>query len=122
MALDLTLRDHQSVAKQKGLPWCVSKGFDNACPIGSFIPLPDINNLNSLKIELFVNGKQRQSGNSNQMIFPPGELIAYISSIFTLEKGDIILTGTPSGVGPLSSGDDILGIIENIGEIQFKVM
>ena len=122
IALDLTLRDHQSVAKKKGLPWCVSKGFDGACPIGSFIPLKDIKNIDELKIELYVNSKLRQSGNTNQMIFSPGKLIEYISSIFTLELGDIILTGTPSGVGPIQSGDEILGAIENIGEIAFKVI
>ena len=121
IALDLTLRDHQSVAKKKGLPWSVSKGFDGACPIGAFVPLKDIKNIDELKIELYVNSKLRQSGNTNQMIFSPGKLIEYISSIFTLEPGDIILTGTPSGVGPIQSGDDVRGVIENIGEIAFKV-
>jgi 2-keto-4-pentenoate hydratase/2-oxohepta-3-ene-1,7-dioic acid hydratase in catechol pathway len=121
IALDLTLRDHQSVAKKKGLPWSVSKGFDGACPIGSFVPLENIKNIEELKIELYVNGNLRQSGNTNQMIFSPGKLLEYISSIFTLEPGDIILTGTPSGVGPIQNGDEINGIIENIGEIKFDV-
>jgi len=119
IALDLTLRDHQSVAKRKGLPWSVSKGFDGACPIGSFISIEKIPNIGKLKIELFVNNKLRQSGNTNQMIFSSGRLIEYISSIFTLESGDIILTGTPSGVGPIQPGDKIRGIIESIGEINF---
>ena len=121
IALDLTLRDYQSIAKKKGLPWSVSKGFDAACPIGSFVPLENIDNINELEIKLFVNDHLRQSGNTNQMIFPPGKLLEYISSIFTLEPGDIILTGTPSGVGPLQSGDKIKGVIENVGEINFKV-
>jgi 5-carboxymethyl-2-hydroxymuconate isomerase len=121
IALDLTLRDHQSVAKKKGLPWCVSKGFDGACPISSFVSIDDIRNINKLKIELFVNDEIRQSGNTNQMIFPPGKLLEYITSIFTLEPGDIILTGTPSGVGPLKTGDQLKGVIENIGEIEFAV-
>jgi 2-keto-4-pentenoate hydratase/2-oxohepta-3-ene-1,7-dioic acid hydratase in catechol pathway len=121
IALDLTMRDHQAVAKTKGLPWSVSKGFDGACPIGTFIPLNAVNNIEELKILLYVNGEIRQEGNTNQMIFSPEKLFEYISSIFTLEPGDIILTGTPSGVGPLQSGDEIKGIIENIGEINFKV-
>lgn len=121
IALDLTLRDHQTAAKKKGLPWSVSKGFDGACPIGSFVKLENIKNINDLNIELTINDKIRQSGNTNQMIFSPGKLLEYISSIFTLEKGDVILTGTPSGVGPLQSGDSIKGRIENIGEINFKV-
>jgi 5-carboxymethyl-2-hydroxymuconate isomerase len=122
IALDLTARDHQAVAKQKGLPWSVSKGFDGACPIGVFVSLNEIENINNLKIELFVNNEKKQSGNTNQMIFPPGALLEYISTIFTLEPGDIILTGTPSGVGPIIHGDDIRGVIENIGEIHFKVI
>ncbi len=121
IALDLTLRDHQSAAKKKGLPWSVSKGFDGACPIGSFVPLKDLNNIDELKIELYVNNKLRQAGNTNQMIFSPGKLVEYISSIFTLEPGDIVLTGTPSGVGPIIKGDEIRGTIENLGEIVFKV-
>ncbi len=121
IALDLTLRDHQSVAKKRGLPWSVSKGFDGACPIGSFVSLEIIENIEKLKIELYVNGKLRQSGNTNQMIFSPGKLLEYISSIFTLEPGDIILTGTPSGVGPIQSGDEVCGEIENIGQINFIV-
>jgi len=121
IALDLTLRDHQSIAKKKGLPWCVSKGFDEACPIGSFSSLETISSLHELRIELFVNGELRQSGKTNQMIFPPGILLEYITSIFTLEPGDIVLTGTPSGVGPVQSGDHLKGVIENIGEINFNI-
>ena len=121
IALDLTLRDHQAVAKKKGLPWSVSKGFDGACPIGAFVPLHGVNNIEELKIKLYVNGEIRQEGNTNQMIFSLGDLFEYISSIFTLEPGDIILTGTPSGVGPLKKGDKIRGKIDNIGEIKFKV-
>lgn len=122
IALDLTLRDHQSIAKKKGLPWSVSKGFDGACPIGQFIPTDNNINIENLKIELFVNNQMRQSGNTNQMIFSIGKLLEYISSIFTLERGDIILTGTPSGVGPIKSGDKIKGFIQNLCEIEFDVM
>ena len=109
------------MAKKKGLPWSVSKGFDGACPIGSFVSLKDIKNIEKLKIELYINNELRQAGNTNQMIFSLGKLIEYISSIFTLEPGDIVLTGTPSGVGPIQSEDEVRGVIENIGEIVFKV-
>ena len=122
IALDLTLRDHQAIAKKKGLPWSVSKGFDGACPIGSFVSLDLVNNIEELKIELYVNDELRQEGNTNQMIFSPGILLEYISSIFTLEAGDIILTGTPSGVGAIQTGDEIRGVIENLGEIFFTVV
>ena len=121
IALDLTLRDLQVEAKKKGLPWTVCKGFDGACPIGQFKRLDQIPNIDNLDIKLWVNGKIRQSGNTNQMIYPPSILIEYISSIFTLEPGDIILTGTPSGVGPLQKDDIVKGKIEHIGEIHFKV-
>lgn len=121
IALDLTLRDHQAIAKKRGLPWSVSKGFDGACPIGLFKPIEQIANINNLKIELFINGNLKQSGNTNQMIFPMNKLLEYISSVFTLERGDIILTGTPSGVGPIQPGDKIRGVIENIGEMNFNV-
>lgn len=121
VALDLTLRDLQSEAKKKGLPWSVSKGFDGACPIGSFVPLSNIDNINNLEIELYKNDKLKQTGNTGQMLFPPDQLVSYISKIFTLEPGDIILTGTPAGVGPIYSGDMIKAKISDIGEINFKV-
>ena len=121
VALDLTLRDLQSQAKEKGLPWCISKGFDGACPIGNFKPLSKIGDIQNLKIELLINNELKQNGNTSQMIFPPDELIAYISTIFTLEPGDIILTGTPASVGPIHSNDIIIASIEKIGSIKFVV-
>ena len=72
-------------------------------------------------IELFKNDELKQIGNTSQMIFPPGELLVYISTIFTLEIGDIILTGTPAGVGPIYSGDNILAKIDKVGSINFDV-
>lgn len=121
IALDLTLRDLQKTAKEKGLPWDVSKGFDGSCPLSAFKPLQQTGELDDLRIELKIDGQSRQNGNTSQMIFPPARLIEYISGIFTLEPGDIILTGTPSGVGPLASGNTITASIQNIGEIVFKV-
>jgi len=121
VALDLTLRDLQSEAKEKGLPWSVSKGFDGSCPIGNFKPFCEADSLDNLKIQLKKNGELKQSGNTSQMIFPPEVLIAYISTIFTLEPGDIVLTGTPAGVGQLQSGDEIEADIEKVASITFTV-
>lgn len=121
VALDLTLRDLQSDAKKRGHPWSVCKGFDGACPIGKFVPLSDVGDIGDLEIELYKNDELKQKGNTSQMIFPPKELLAYISRIFTLEEGDIILTGTPAGVGPIYSKDIIHAKIEKIGAINFEV-
>ena len=121
IALDLTLRDLQRQAKDRGEPWSVSKGFDGACPISKFTPLTEIPHLNNLQLELEVNHNLRQKGSTAAMIYPVDQLIAYISTYFTLEQGDIILTGTPSGVGKIVSGDFIQARIIGLGEIEFKV-
>lgn len=108
VALDLTLRDVQAQLKKAGRPWEKAKGFDNACPISGFIPAAEFdedpqNTLLSLKI----NGDVRQQGSTADMIHKIVPLIAYMSRFFTLKSGDVILTGTPEGVGPLSSGDEL---------------
>jgi 2-keto-4-pentenoate hydratase/2-oxohepta-3-ene-1,7-dioic acid hydratase in catechol pathway len=121
IALDLTLRDLQRQAKDRGEPWSVSKGFDGSCPISKFTPLTRISNLNNLQIELEVNHQLRQKASTAEMIYPVEQLIAYISAYFTLEQGDIILTGTPAGVGNIISGDLLQARIGELGEIEFKV-
>ncbi len=99
--LDITARDLQSKAKKKGLPWTVSKGFDTFAPIGPKVVLPSAIDVKNLEIWLKVNGEMRQRGNTSDMIFSVPYIISYISHIMTLMPGDIIATGTPSGVGPL---------------------
>jgi len=121
IALDLTLRDLQQTAKQKGLPWSVSKGFDGACPISEFTPLSEIGDIDQLNISLHVNEELRQAGFTGDMIFKTDRLVAYMSTIFTLEPGDIILTGTPAGVSKLNPGDIIRASIERLGSITFHV-
>jgi 5-carboxymethyl-2-hydroxymuconate isomerase len=121
IALDLTLRDIQIIAKTKGLPWSICKGFDGACPISAFTPLSRIKDIKNLDLELYVNNSIMQKGNTSEMIFTVDVLVEYISKIFTLETGDIILTGTPSGVGPISSGDVLKAIISDVGEVEFCV-
>jgi 5-carboxymethyl-2-hydroxymuconate isomerase len=121
IALDLTLRDHQRVAKDKGLPWSVCKGFDGSCPVSQFVSLKEIPDIQSLTIELLVNGETRQKGSTSEMIYKVDEIVSYISGIFTLEPGDMILTGTPAGVSKLNHGDRLEAKIENIGTAIFNV-
>ncbi len=121
VALDLTLRDLQNEAKKNGHPWTICKGFDGSCPISTFTPLEKITDIQKLKIQLFVNDTLRQDGFTGDMIWQIGELLAFISKIFTLEPGDIILTGTPEGVGKLNHGDHLRASISEIGTMEFKV-
>ena len=104
IGVDLTARDIQKKAKEKGEPWSISKGFDNFAPIGSFTPFT-LDKFPSLKLNLSVNGELRQSGTTDNMIFDPASLVSYLSGIFTLEEGDLIFTGTPEGVSALIYND-----------------
>lgn len=121
IALDLTLRDIQRNAKERGLPWSVSKGFDGSCPLSHFVPLNDITDIQNLQIKLEVNGEIRQDGSTSEMIYKVDHLFSFISGIFTLEPGDIILTGTPAGVSKLNHGDQLDAKIEQIGSMRFNV-
>lgn len=121
LAIDLTLRDVQSELKKKGLPWDIAKGFDTACPLSGFVPAAAVPDPQNLQIRLSVNGQPRQDGSTSRMIHPVATIISYMSGIFTLEPGDIILTGTPAGVGPIKSGDQIDAAIDGIGSLQIKV-
>lgn len=105
IGLDMTLRDIQSEAKKKGLPWTLAKGFDTSAPISHFVPASEIGDPHNLEIKLDVNGVTRQQSNTRNIIFKVDELIAYISQFFTFERGDIIFTGTPEGIAPAASGD-----------------
>lgn len=107
-ALDLTLRDVQAKLKEKGLPWEISKGFDGACVLTPFVPASNYPNLTDIDIRLTINGDIRQQGNSSEMLTPIVELIQYIANNFTLLPGDVVLTGTPKGVGPLNTGDRLV--------------
>lgn len=107
VALDLTLRDVQSKLKEKSHPWEIAKGFDGACPLGKWVSKDAVSDLDNIAIELNKNGEQKQKGDSTQMITAIPELLAYMSQVFTLKAGDVILTGTPAGVGPLQKGDQL---------------
>ncbi len=121
VAIDLTLRDTQSQQKKKGLPWEIAKGFDTACPLSDFVTADRISDPNNLTLTLSVNGIQKQNGNTGLMMRKIPQIIAEISCIFTLEEGDIILTGTPAGVGPIRSGDTLIASIEQVGELTVTV-
>lgn len=105
VALDLTLRDLQAGFKKAGQPWEKAKGFDGSCPISGFIPVAEFGDPQNVELSLSINDELRQQGNTRDMINPILPLIAYMSRFFTLRAGDIILTGTPQGVGPMVSGD-----------------
>jgi 2-keto-4-pentenoate hydratase/2-oxohepta-3-ene-1,7-dioic acid hydratase in catechol pathway len=121
VAIDLTLRDVQSEQKKKGLPWEIAKGFDTACPLSAFVPAASVADPQALHITLSVNGAPRQDGSTALMIHRLPELISYISSIFTLEPGDLILSGTPAGVGPIKSGDRVVAEISRVGKLSVTV-
>lgn len=122
VALDLTLRELQSALKEKSLPWEKAKAFDGACPISAFVSLQDINDLHSQQIQLRQNGELQQDGNSADMLTPVLPLLVYISQFFTLSPGDIVLTGTPAGVGPLAVGDHLEVSLGDIINVQTKIV
>jgi acylpyruvate hydrolase len=107
VALDLTARDIQAELKKAGHPWTLAKSFKHSTLLGSFFEVTDQDLLEELHLELLVNDEMRQSGSTEDMVFSVGELASYIKEHFPVCPGDLILTGTPSGVGPLKSGDVI---------------
>jgi 2-keto-4-pentenoate hydratase/2-oxohepta-3-ene-1,7-dioic acid hydratase in catechol pathway len=112
IGIDFTARDLQAGAKAKGLPWEIAKAFDNSAPLSmDFLPVSEFKDIHSIAFRLEKNGKTVQEGNSADMIFDIDELIAYISRFFTLKTGDLIFTGTPAGVGPVSIGDQLQAFI-----------
>lgn len=122
VALDMTARCWQDKAKKKGLPWTAAKGFDTSLPVGSFIPASLVRDPMALTLWCRVNGEQRQRGTTADMLFSIPQLIARVSQVHTLEEGDLLLTGTPAGVGPVVSGDSIeIGIEELKTSATFRV-
>ncbi|WP_137885982.1 fumarylacetoacetate hydrolase family protein [Pseudomonas sp. 2FE] len=116
-ALDLTLRDVQARLKEKGYPWEVAKAFDGACVLAPFVPGSAIEDLTDIGIRLSINGEVRQDGNSRDMLNPILPMIQHICGHFSLQPGDVLLTGTPAGVGPLSQDDEL--VLELVGHSRF---
>lgn len=121
VGIDFTLRDIQSEMKKKGLPWTLSKGFLTAAPVSEIVKKEDVSNPQDLKLCLKINDVIKQQANTSEMIFGVNYIIHYISSIFGIRKGDMIFTGTPSGVTKLNSGDVVKAEIEDIGELNIRV-
>lgn len=119
--MDITARDLQREAKLKGLPWTLAKGFDTFAPVGPRIVPGEELDPGDLEIGLKVNGEVRQLSRTSEMVFTIDEIISYVSSIMTLEEGDIIATGTPEGVGALKDGDIVEAWIERIGTLKENV-
>ncbi len=121
VGIDMTRRDLQGEAKKAGRPWEVGKAFDHSAPIGEIIPKADIGVLEHAGISLQVNGTRRQNSDISQMIWSVPEIISELSRLFELHAGDIIFTGTPSGVGPVQPGDKLEAAIERVGELSLQV-
>ncbi len=121
LGVDFTARDIQWKLKEKGYPWEISKAFDNAAVIGDFMSVTEIKDVQNIDFRLDVNGKTVQKGNSKDMIFSIDEFIAYASRFFTFKIGDILFTGTPSGVGPVKIGDRLEGYIFDRKMFDFKI-
>ncbi len=122
LGLDLTLRDLQNQLKAKGLPWERAKSFDNACPVSAFLPIEQFANIQSVDFSLQINSQLRQKGNTSLMLYDIDSLLSEISQTFTLLPGDIVMTGTPKGVGPLVSGDKLHCRLNDALSITTSVM
>jgi fumarylpyruvate hydrolase len=121
VGLDMTRRDLQGEAKKLGRPWEVGKSFEHSAPCGPLVPASRAGHPTTGAITLDVNGERRQEGDLNQMIWKVPEMIAILSEYFDLHPGDLIMTGTPSGVGPVQRGDTLLGRVEGVGEVKVSV-
>ena len=122
VAIDMTRRDLQDEAKALGRPWEVAKAFEHSAPIGMLYAADQVGHPSSGAIWLDVNGARRQDGDLTLMIWKVPEMIAYISRFFELRAGDLIFSGTPSGVGAVERGDVMQGGIAGLGEVTFKVI
>ena len=121
LGIDFTARDLQRQCKENGEPWEIAKGFDNSAAVSDFVSLWDLSSINDLHFHLLLNGKQVQQGNTADMLFSVDKLIAYVSQFITLKIGDLLFTGTPSGVGKLGINDHLQGYLENRKLLDFYV-
>ncbi len=122
VSLDMTRRDLQGEAKKMGRPWEIGKAFERSGPVGPLFPVSKVGHPDHGRIELKVNGTVRQEGDLNQMIWKVPEMISYLSEYFELQAGDVIMSGTPSGVGPVVRGDTMEATIEGLGNLVVKVV
>lgn len=120
-ALDMTAACQMKEARSKGLSWLLGKGFDTSCPVSRFIEKSEICDINNVELWSCVNGELRQNASTNDFIFNIPTLISYITKYITLEPNDMVLTGTPPGMGPVKCGDVIEGGIKDVVTIKFCV-
>lgn len=121
IGIDFTARDLQRDLKEKGHPWEIAKGFDSSAAIGDFIPKEEFSDIQDINFHLDINSKTVQQGNTCDMIFSVDKIIAHVSKFFTLKIGDLIFTGTPAGVGPVTIDDHLEGYLENKKLLSFNI-
>ncbi|MXQ10852.1 FAA hydrolase family protein [Microvirga makkahensis] len=121
IGLDMTRRDLQMDLGKSGLPWEAGKAFDNSCPCGPIHPVERVGHVLEGSIRLTVDGEARQDSDLGLMIWKVPEIVANLSKYFTLEPGDIILTGTPAGVGPVTPGNELVGSIDKLGTLRVRI-
>jgi 2-keto-4-pentenoate hydratase/2-oxohepta-3-ene-1,7-dioic acid hydratase in catechol pathway len=121
LGIDITARDIQNRNSAAGLPWELSKCFDGAAPIGEFVPVADLKDMKDLDFRLEINNKVVQKSNTSDMIFGFNEIVEYVSQFFTLKTGDLIFTGTPSGVGQLKRNDNLVAYLGEKPLLDFMI-
>ncbi|PRY26319.1 fumarylpyruvate hydrolase [Aliiruegeria haliotis] len=121
VALDMTRRDLQGQMKKMGRPWEIGKAFERSAPVGPIHTVDSVGHPDTGAVQLKVNGELRQKGNLNQMIWKVAEMISYLSTYFELAAGDVILSGTPSGVGPVARGDRLEASVDGLGTLAVRV-
>ena len=121
VGIDITARDLQRRQGKKGLPWEIAKAFDGAAPIGKFVPVSNFPNLQDIDFRLEINDQVVQQSNTSDMIFGFREIIEYVSRFFTIKTGDLIFSGTPSGVGPLKRNDHLVAYLGNKPLLDFLI-
>ena len=121
VGIDITARDLQIQLSKSRLPWELSKCFDGAAPLGKFIPVTSVKDINNLDFRLEINNRIVQKGNTSDMIFGINEIVSYVSKFFTLKTGDLIFTGTPSGVGPLKRNNHLVAYLGDKPLLDFMI-
>tara|TARA_B100000768_G_C11148731_1_gene319346 strand:- start:79 stop:762 length:684 start_codon:yes stop_codon:yes gene_type:complete len=122
VGLDMTRRDLQTAAKKDGKPWEIGKAFEHSAPMGTLTKIEECGNMDNGKIALTINGVVKQEGNLNQIIWKIPRMIAHLSTFYDIDAGDIIMTGTPAGVGPVEIGDRLVGNIEKLNSLEVVVV
>lgn len=121
VGIDFTARDLQRRFREAGHPWELCKGFDHSAAIGTFVPVDRFSDKESMEFNLKIDGKEVQRGNTADMLFQIDDIIAYVSQFVTLKIGDLLFTGTPSGVGPVSLGQHLEGYLEGEKLLDFYI-